>query len=178
MRRALTPKERRFAEEHHNLIYAFLNAERLPEDLYYDIAAFGYLRAVCKYSDDPRLRHYAFSTIAWRNMRSEISNYLKYRQRTKWLCNTVSLDTTLRNALIGREDDVLAEMEARLLLCDIVKALPSPHAQAVALKATGYNLNEIGKALKRRNTAVKELLSDSYDTVTQMLDEYRRIVTE
>ena len=31
-----------FAEEHHNLVYAFLKEKKLPEDEYYDVVIFGY----------------------------------------------------------------------------------------------------------------------------------------
>ena len=32
----MTPAQQLFAEEHHNLVYAFLNEKKLPEDEYYD----------------------------------------------------------------------------------------------------------------------------------------------
>lgn len=39
-----------FAEEHHNLVYAFLKEKKLPEDEYYDVVIFGYLQAVMDYT--------------------------------------------------------------------------------------------------------------------------------
>lgn len=42
----MTPAQQLFAEEHHNLVYAFLNEKKLPEDEYYDVVVFGYLQAV------------------------------------------------------------------------------------------------------------------------------------
>lgn len=39
----MTPAQQLFAEEHHNLVYAFLNEKKLPEDEYYDVVVFGYL---------------------------------------------------------------------------------------------------------------------------------------
>ena len=39
-----------FAEEHHNLVYAFLKEKKLPEDEYYDVVVFGYLQAVMDYT--------------------------------------------------------------------------------------------------------------------------------
>lgn len=38
----MTPAQQLFAEEHHNLVYAFLNEKKLPEDEYYDVVVFGY----------------------------------------------------------------------------------------------------------------------------------------
>ena len=43
---ALTEEQRHFAAENHNLIYTYLWDRRLEVDDYYDIAVFGYLRAV------------------------------------------------------------------------------------------------------------------------------------
>jgi len=33
----MTPAQQLFAEEHHNLVYAFLNEKKLPEDEYYGV---------------------------------------------------------------------------------------------------------------------------------------------
>ena len=61
--KALNQKERKFAEEHHALIYAFLRYYHLPESEYYDLLAIAYLRAVKEYSSKPELRKkYEFST--------------------------------------------------------------------------------------------------------------------
>ncbi|MBQ9720483.1 MAG: hypothetical protein IJV64_07290 [Oscillospiraceae bacterium] len=45
----LTESQRRFAAENHDLIYAFLRERRYDPDEFYDIAAFGVLRAVIRY---------------------------------------------------------------------------------------------------------------------------------
>jgi hypothetical protein len=66
----LTREQREFATKWHNLIYTFLNEKRLPEEDYYDIVVFGFLRAVKEYLSKPALQRYSFSTIAWNNMRS------------------------------------------------------------------------------------------------------------
>ena len=50
---ALNQKERKFAEEHHALIYAFLRCYHLPEAEYYDLLAIAYLRAVKEYNSKP-----------------------------------------------------------------------------------------------------------------------------
>ena len=66
----LTEKERLIAVKWHGLIYSFLHENNLTENEYYDVAALGYLRAVTRYSREPKLREYSFSTIAWQAMRS------------------------------------------------------------------------------------------------------------
>ena len=42
----LTKEQQAFATDHHGLVYKFLNENRLPEDEFYDVVIFGYLKAV------------------------------------------------------------------------------------------------------------------------------------
>ena len=42
----LTKEQQDFAAEHHGLVYKFLNDNHLPEDEFYDVVIFGYLKAV------------------------------------------------------------------------------------------------------------------------------------
>ena len=78
MPQALTDEQRQFAAENHNLIYKYLWDRRLEIDDYYDIAVFGYLRAVKRYLTEPWLHRYQFSTVAWHAMRQSIAslNYI------------------------------------------------------------------------------------------------------
>lgn len=39
--RPLTRKQQKFAEENHNLVYAFLNKNSLSEATFYDVVIFG-----------------------------------------------------------------------------------------------------------------------------------------
>lgn len=172
----LTEEQRAFAEQNHDLIYAFLHRNHLPKDEYYDVAVFGYLRALQKYFEGARLHRYSFSTIAWKTMQSELSNFRKHQNCTQTPENTVSLQDVIGNGeylcrgdRIARPDDLMIRLEMDLLLHAIAKSLPKRQAQAVVLKANGYNLNEIGKAMKLRNSVVKKLIQNSYDTVIRIL---------
>lgn len=49
----LTEAESEFAAEHHSVIYGYLRKAGLPEDDFYDVVVFGYLRAVRKYLARP-----------------------------------------------------------------------------------------------------------------------------
>ena len=71
----LTPEQVCFATKNHRLIFRFLNIQQLSKEEYYDIAVFGYLKAVRDYYSRIELRQYAFSTICWRYMSREIYNY-------------------------------------------------------------------------------------------------------
>ena len=52
----LTEAESEFAAEHHSVIYGYLRKAGLPEDDFYDVVVFGYLRAVRKYLARPELQ--------------------------------------------------------------------------------------------------------------------------
>lgn len=50
----LNKEQQAFAADHHGLVYKFLNENRLPEDEFYDVIIFGYLRAVYRYFNEPK----------------------------------------------------------------------------------------------------------------------------
>ena len=45
----LTKEQKAFATDHHRLVYKFLNENHLPEDEFYDVVVFAYLKAVKDY---------------------------------------------------------------------------------------------------------------------------------
>ena len=54
----LNKEQQAFAADHHGLVYKFLNENRLPEDEFYAVILFGYLRAVYRYFNEPKLQKY------------------------------------------------------------------------------------------------------------------------
>lgn len=118
----LTNEQRRFAEQRHNLVYTYLRQRGLDVSDYYDVAIFGYLKAVQLYCEQERLRRYSFSTIAYWCMRSAVSS-----QRRKKQINALSLnapvscenDLTLDGCIAARGDqysEVLDRDEAERVL--------------------------------------------------------------
>lgn len=105
----LTLEEQRYASEHYRLITSFLRRKRLDEREFFDVVAFGYLRAVRQYLGKPELVKYRFSTIAFRKMNDCLKAYYRYLSRPKRSAFIVSLD-----APIGSEGG--------LTLTDIVSA--------------------------------------------------------
>ena len=75
----MTPAQQLFAEEHHNLVYAFLNEKKLPEDEYYDVVVFGYLQAVMDYTAQGESSRFSFATIAWRKMESRLADHFRHQ---------------------------------------------------------------------------------------------------
>lgn len=79
----LTHEECEFATKHHRLVTQFLNNKHLNDD-YYDIAIFGFLRAVTAYVNDIGLqKKYNFKIVAYRKMKDALINYYMYLDRQK-----------------------------------------------------------------------------------------------
>lgn len=174
--RPLTGKQQRFAEENHDLVHAFLKKRNLPESLFYDIVIFGYLRAVQEYCEVPSLRRFKFSTLAWKRMRSSVSNHCKYLSRPKRSAPTVSLDTLIGEAdglywedIISRADEMMLRFETELLLQAIAQKLPQREMRIIRMKAQGYPMHDIAKVEHITFRDINKALSNSYPTVIDVL---------
>lgn len=87
----LTKEQQDFAAEHHGLVIKFFNDNHLPEDEFYDVVIFGYLKAVQDYFSREMLRQYSFSTIAWKIMYRNLSNYYLSQTRCKRNAEVISI---------------------------------------------------------------------------------------
>ena len=134
--------ESAFAEKYHHLIYAFLGKHNLPMDEFYDIAVFGYLRAVRKYLARPELREqYKFSTIAYRAMSCDVHHSREYWLRAKRNRQECPLDEErhtddLRDTVSGALDNVI-DFER------VVRRLTPAQRRIASLRADGYRDREI-----------------------------------
>ena len=171
---ALTSEQQQFAAEHHNLIYAFLNRKGLKEDEYYDIVCFGYLQAVKRYFNEPLLKKYAFTTIAWQNMLRDMSNHIKKMSRQKRNVDTISIHSSIcendgrtltREEVIPGVDSLMADFETDLLLHDIASRVSKRQMNVIRLKYGGYSNREIAKSQKMKVTDVDEMLKNVRGTV-------------
>ena len=73
----LTKEQQAFATDHHGLVYKFLNENHLPEDEFYDVVVFAYLKAVKDYFNSPSAQKFSFSTIATRQMKFRLYDYFR-----------------------------------------------------------------------------------------------------
>ena len=87
-------EERKFAEEHHGIVYHYLNTRKLSEDDWYDIVVFGYLHAVRIWFSRSDLHKFSFTTIACNYMRSAVNH--EYRKRSNY--KIVSLDDIIHGS--------------------------------------------------------------------------------
>lgn len=149
----LTPEQRELAARYHQTIYSYLRGKRLDASEWYDVAVFGYLRAVRLYTTRPELRQYSFTTIAGNTMDSEID---KERRKQRRRIQPLSLDAEMTEDgltlydVIGdpqflpyqREDEVVAAQYMPLL-----EVLTEQQLAVLTMKAQGYSYREIAEAL-------------------------------
>lgn len=172
----LTREQQRFAEDNHDLVYSFLNAKNLPESLFYDVVIFGYLRAAQEYCEVPSLHRYKFSTLAWKRMRSSLSNYYKYLSRPKRCAVTVSLDELIGDQdgmrwedVISCQDEIMLRLETELLLHALASELPRRNMRIIRMKVRGDRMHDIAKAERMTFKSINQLLMDCYPTVNRIL---------
>lgn len=165
----LTPEQRKFAAEHHSLVYAYLNDKHLSENEFYDVVIFGYLKAVYDYLSKKELRRYDFSTIAWRDMSRSLSNYFRDLRRQKRSANVISIhiskygheDTGLSlEETIAPADEFMQQLETRLLLHDLSKRISEQQMDMVRLKSYGYSYQDIARKQNISKDQVKRLLNE------------------
>jgi len=143
----LTQEQRDFADEHHNLMFAFLKRHGLSVTEYYDVVVFGYLRAVQCYLEQEHLQQeYQFTTIAWRAMHSAFVDRIRYHYRKKRFPQPLSLDfvyddsdnderpfiaSVLEASTTDNLDSRLEWMEVSSVLNDRQRALVRSRAQGL-----------------------------------------------
>lgn len=81
--RPLTEEEKRFAEEHHNLMYRYMKIHELDPEEWYDILIIPYLNAVKKYHQYERLQSLKFEQVFFRTLDSARSSYWRDMNRKK-----------------------------------------------------------------------------------------------
>ena len=134
----LTKEQQEFAAEHHGLVYKFLNDNHLPDDEFYDVVIFPYLKAVRDYCDNTSAQEYSFSTIAIRQMRFRLYDYFRSQERRKRNAEILSIH-------IGLYPDGVP----------LEELLP-----IVRMKGCGYGIREIASREKLPMKRIKELLEE------------------
>lgn len=174
----LTPEQRDYAAKHHGLVYKFLNNNHLPEDEFYDVVIFGYLRAVRRYHTVSYLRKYAFSTIAWQAMHSDLFKYRRAQSCQKRSAEVVSLYDTLGpnsnyslEETIPSPDKLMQTLEERLLLHELAGKVSPQQIDMVRRRAYGYHLREIARQQKTPVKRIKELLGEVHTAFLEICRE-------
>lgn len=131
----LTPEQQQFAAEHHGLLLKFMGTHGLDDD-YYGIMAERYVKTVKKYMETESLHQYAFSTILWYRLRSDL---FKIRKRIWKESANRALDET---------EEVIAfseNLDTPLLWSEIEKNVTQRQLQLLKLRALGFTPKEIAQ---------------------------------
>ncbi len=162
----LTPEQKTFATDNHGLVYKFLNENQLPEDEFYDVVIFGYLRAVRRFFVETNLQKYSFSTIAWNCMRVDLFNYNKMHFRKKRNAETISIhlipheNTLPIEETLAKPDELMLQLETELLLHDLAGCISRQQMDMIRLKTSGYSIRDIAHIQKIPMKRVKEALEE------------------
>lgn len=153
--RSLTEQEQAFADENHGLVLAFMSQYDLSPD-YYDQLALRYLNAVVRYCSEAELRQYAFSTIVWRHLRSELSNILR-QQRAEPVMSPYEPDIDWE---VGCESPIDSN-----LWRELEDMLTYKQCEAIFLRNQGYTNREIAdlcgvkpKAIEKRFHRIRKIM--------------------
>ena len=162
---AMSEEQRQYAAKHHDLIYAFLHEQQWTVEEYYDIAAFGFLRAVMRYQSEASLQKYSFSTIAWRAMKQCIASY--HRTEYRRLC----AEQKYCAAGITVSPDPFEEMEIVMLLQELVSHTSPAQYRLAQLRLQGYSIAETAKVEGMSPKRVSRLLKQMYEVYLQLYKE-------
>lgn len=160
----LTDAQQHLAEENHDLVYAFLNQNGLSVEHYYDVVVFGLLYAAQAYDEKPGLKHYRFSTIAWRRMSSVLKDYHKYLSAQKNLSSCISLHEPISAGsphcwedVLPDQCDALGRLQVDLILHSVV---PTPRERRIIrMKQQGEKMHDIAKAEKLTFQEINRILT-------------------
>ena len=145
----LSEDQRSFADEHHSLLLSFMAKYQLEADCY-DRLALRYLHAVVRYTTEESLRQYAFSTILWYHLRSELSDILRDNR-----CQPETVEIDQAPAVDTAYDHVIDAA----LWKQIEEELTFKQCEAVYLRNQGYKNREIAEMCGVRPKAIEKRFS-------------------
>ena len=156
--RPMTPEERDFAEQKHDLVIDFLRYRHLTMDDFYDIVIFGYLTAVQQYFRDPPA-NVTFEAMAFRAMKDSVLRDREYHSRAKRCGVTVGLEDA-GSTLTDPRQDTERQVEGKALLEDVVKMATPKEARIIDLLIDGFALHEAARFLKIPKRAAVSCMED------------------
>ena len=169
--RPLTDKEQKFAEVNHELVYSFLNENKLNRDEYYDVIVFGFIKAVQEYCSNP-FKYKKFSTFAWRCMLNELVNYYQHISRKKRNTVTISIEDLFCQCECEISYyECVNEIKMDLLLHELARKLPEREMRIIRMRVRGDKLQDIARAEKLNFQQIGRLLEDIYPTVIKIIYE-------
>ena len=152
----MTDEERDFAEQHHDIVYKFLRARRLPESEYYDVVIFGYLMAVQQNFRNPVAPECQnFPALAYTCMEYKVLSDWQRKQRVKRRGDYIALsmdaaltDTdnfTFHDILPDKTRDTALEVENTDLIARIFDNMTRMERKTLNLFLSGYKAPQIAE---------------------------------
>lgn len=131
----LTHEQQIYAAEHHGLLLKFMGAHGL-DDEYYGVLAERYVKTVKKYLETEKLQQYAFSTILWYRLRSDLS---RIRKRI-WKESTNCSFDEMGDGIAFSEN-----LDTPLLWSEIEEIVTQRQLELLKLRAIGFTPKEIAQ---------------------------------
>lgn len=170
----LSEQEKQFAESEHSLIYAYLHKHGYSIEEYYNIAVFGFLKAVQVYKQRADLQEkYMFSVIAYKYMDAELGNYFRMQNSQKRKTEEPNISLDAENEETDNYYNKVGEGSAESKAVswstveEFMQRLTDLQTQIVKGKVAGYNNNEIYLSLDlasstyyREVTRIKKILRE------------------
>lgn len=166
----LTREQAEFAADNEHLIAKYLCLRHLPVSEFYDVAVFGYLRAVRRYLTIPALQKYRFTTIAYKAMECDIGNHFR-NQRTAMRAATVRSynEDTDAAELVDQVTLALERDETSRDDCRRLHACLTPgQSKIIQLKADGYTDHETARECGIRLSELREQVKQAQDNVIRL----------
>ena len=166
----LTPEQKIFAAQNHDLVYKFLQKKNLPIDEFYDVVIFGYLNSIHRFFVNPELAKHSFSNKAWKGMQNSLYNYNRAKLRQKRSAEGCSIHAMLYpddqsddlhlEETLPVYDDMMQQLEVTLLMHDLAKRISKQQMEIVRLRSSGYNLQDIAARQNTSSKRIRNLLED------------------
>lgn len=161
----LTEIEKRLATENHNLVYSFLHRHGYSIEDFYNIAIFGYIKAIQSYNRNEDLKEkYQLAFICEQYMRAEVKDHFRVQnaQKRKPTETIISLDANYTETdnlynLVGGKS-VEDELMVSELLEELLENLSEIQRDILKLKLEGFSNKEVHLSLEiPTSTYYKEL---------------------
>ena len=164
--RPLTDEERRFAEEHHDLMYLYMRTHDLDIEEWYDILIIPYLQAVKKYYQYEKLQKLRFEQVFFRTLDNARGNYYRdmNRQKRKPEGGIYSYDALLEdgNTFEKYIIDIYTNVERQVIFKELYKEFyercincnpifgTDIYKDELDMLLSGYSLKKIIKTTKKK----------------------------
>lgn len=173
----LTKEQQDFAAEYHGLVYKFLNDNHLPENEFYDVVIFPYLKAVQDYCNSASTQKYSFSTIAIRQMKFRLYDYFRTQAHRKRNAEVISIhlglypDGVPLEEVLPGQDSLMQEFEMQQMLHDLASHVSEQQMKIVRMKGYGYGIREISSHEKIPMKRIQELLDEVHAVFLRLCRE-------